>query len=159
MFCMFCLKSRVKALGKWNGEWRRCYWTNTIFSMQVFPILGKWNWRKAGQIREFDGGLRVAPVLPYPGTRGHLSCASFSAAGKRDELDRVAIGGVMLSSAIPHNLRLTYETPLTCYWRLLGLWTSVLRWLCNGWCLCSANWGKAFPTKTDVLLTHCIKGG
>ena len=59
-----------------------------------------------GQIREFDGGSRVAQVLPYPGTRGRFSCAAFSSV-KRDELNRVAIRGVMLSSAILQNFRLT----------------------------------------------------
>ena len=41
-----------------------------------------------GQIREFDGGSRVAQVLPYPGTEvATLSCQSFSR-GKTDETDR-----------------------------------------------------------------------
>ena len=41
-----------------------------------------------GQIREFDGGSRVAQVLPYPGTEvTTLSCQSFSR-GKTDETDR-----------------------------------------------------------------------
>ena len=60
----------------------------------------------AEQIGGFDGGSRVVQVLPYPGTRSRFSCAAFSSV-KRDELNRVAIRGVMLSSAILQNFRLT----------------------------------------------------
>ena len=100
-----------------------------------------------------DRGLcRSCPILGLVAT---LSCAGFSAAGKRDEVDRAWPfwrGDAIVSHPSKPSTDI-WELPLTCYWQgCTFCLSSVFIWFCYGWC-CSSCWqAKVGGTKLVDLI-------